>query len=189
MSHQDFDPGRRRMLGSAGALLLAAMAPPLQAEPTPPDVNAKIVEFARQNLGKRVGDGECARLVEKAFQYAGARRFPPFGPNDDYVWGQRLSQPNEVQPGDVLQFRNVTFAGREDFPNGTYRTWTSSYDHHSAIVVEVKDRGRTLVVLHQNAADANTPEARKKIVHSTTLRLKEYRGGQLWCYRPLPASR
>src|SRR5437867_4231472 len=107
---------------------------------------SKIVDFARKNVGKQVGDGECATLVAEAFKEAGAKPHGSYkdSPNEgDYVWGELVygleitrslrteSTPigTFVKPGDVIQYRDAKFAGKS--PSGTYK---SEAPHHTAVV-------------------------------------------------------
>ena len=91
---------KRLALGCGLGLCLAALLGvplALGAEPEPvPEVNRKIVDFCRANLGKKVDNGECAMLVVVAYQKAGAVGLdflpapkPPMKLNA-YVWGKPL---------------------------------------------------------------------------------------------------
>ncbi len=182
------------MISVALALVLAfgpAPFPSLGAHADdPPDAPKEaILAFARGQVGERVGDGECTTLVVEAFRAAGARRLPPFGPDADYVWGDLVEDRAEVRPGDVLQFRDARFKGRRRVVrNGraVVERWSRSFPHHSAIVDEVLDRGRVLVILHQNIGPPGSTEDERKVVRRDTLRLTELqKGGWVKAYRPL----
>ena len=58
-----------------------------------PKANRKILKYVEKNMGKKLGDGECPRLVTYACSYASA------GLND----ADTLSfWKDEILPGDVL---------------------------------------------------------------------------------------
>src|SRR4029077_1244340 len=96
----------RTMVGLS--LVLVAFLP----APSLPPLNEKVLEFARSKKGEMVGDGECTSLAREAFQFAGARRFPPYGFDEDFVWGTQVESLEKALPGDVLQFRDAVFKGR-----------------------------------------------------------------------------
>lgn len=62
--------------------------------------NKKIVAFVTQNMGKKVGDGDCWDLGNAALVHAGGSR--PFGRT--FVWGRKLDPAKEaILPGDIVQ--------------------------------------------------------------------------------------
>ncbi len=94
-------------------------------------LNAKVVEFCKAHVGKKVGGGECSSLAYYALKAAGAKELNDFDNNPgegDYVWGkhaytvtaeqgkavQEAVGRNRIKPGDVVQFRDAEFEGRED---------------------------------------------------------------------------
>jgi hypothetical protein len=168
-----------------GALLLLGGGGVASA-PTLPELNQRIVDFARAQLGKQVGDGECTALVVAAYRSAGARRLPPYGRDADYVWGAELRTAAEVLPGDVIQFRDARFERRERLRNGGQRVTTTTFPHHTAIVAETRPSGAAFVILHQNSGDPSLPEAQRRTVRQDSLRMQDHRRGKLWFYRPLP---
>jgi hypothetical protein len=172
-------------------LLLPAMVLLLAADdskkPDIPELNKKVLEFARDNLGKKVGDGECATLAALALRKAEARRWST-SRTGEYVWGKLVrtvadgtNLTGDVLPGDILQFRGVVFAGRAGG-----RTFESTYPLHTAIVAAVKNDGKVVEVLHQNAGNFAAPAAERRKVQRTTLRFAELKKGSVKIYRPLP---
>ncbi len=131
-----------------------------------PDVNARVQSFARSKLGQKVGDGQCTSLVIGALETAGAKRFPPHGPDVDYVWGEYVERPGDVRPGDLLQFHEAVFRSKKRIRKGrvtVVRTETRLFPHHSAVVDDVQDNGRIIVILHQNAGpDSLSEEERQR---------------------------
>ena len=156
--------------------------------PTTPVLNQKILRFANSNLNKKVGGGECTDLVGEAFEAAGARRFPPHGPDADYVWGTEIKDLKQVRPGDIIQFRDAVFTRRKKLPNGGLRISTSTHPHHSAIVAEVRKPGAVFVLIHQNAGDAGMSEQERRQVQLDTIRMQDLEKGKLWFYRPVTAT-
>jgi hypothetical protein len=123
--------------------------PPVVVAPAPQaaNLNQQILNFCQSHLHSKVGGGECAHLANEALRVAGAD-FTGTDPNHngDYVWGTlittmshgKASSTARCQPGDIIQFQNVTFA------NG----WTAS--QHTAIVAAVDSLGRPTQVFEQN---------------------------------------
>jgi hypothetical protein len=176
---------RTGLLAAGVVVLLGLGAVRADEEPT---LLQKVVAYCQEHKGEQVREGECSSLADEALREAGAK---PRGSDDpgpgDYVWGKlvlRLERDNsgltssgkreDVKPGDVIQFRDIKFQGRRG--NGSY---TLTMPHHTAVVVRVEDRGRTLRILHQNWAG-------KKVVQETTLRLDDLKGGWLRVYEPEP---
>src|SRR5512144_522518 len=113
----------------------------------------KIIAFARGKIGQRFASGECFDLVDQALQNAGAKTASDFGPvtkNADYVWGTAVSLA-DVQPGDVIQFRDYRYDRTIDTESAT-DTDFQERPHHTAIV-ETVDGDGALTVLEQNAPD------------------------------------
>jgi hypothetical protein len=170
-------------------------------------VNAQVLAYAQNHLGKQVGDGQCTALAEAAVAAAGGKPFSalgPSGPNADYVWGELITTitpfggwPAAVQPGDIIQFRNVhlTMQSETIRPNGSWSTTTSTQTmtHHTAIISAV--RGNLIDVLQQNINGILTDQPGTiwgktfsvtqnlaggvKVINTYTLN-----GGTLWVYRP-----
>jgi hypothetical protein len=167
--------------------LLAIACFSLNAEPKEtPELNRKVLKFCLDNLGKKVGDGECATLAFVALEKTGGKRptdlpmpKPPMKP-DDSVWGRLLDADEEVLPGDIIQFRDVEL--RVDYPDKSWRVWF--YPHHTAIVAEVREK-RSFILIHQNVGNKDTPEERKRSVQLDALDLSAKTKGTVWIYRPL----
>jgi hypothetical protein len=144
----------------------------------------EVVRFCRDNLGKKVGDGECATLAQEALKGINAKPFFEFKEDpgmSDYVWGElvfveefasgkRRRTPADGKPraGDVVQYRNAKFRG----PRLTF-----TYPHHTSVVAEAKPNG-DLVVFEQNMNG-------KKEVMQSTVRPAELAEGWIRVYRPV----
>jgi hypothetical protein len=151
-----------------------------------PPLNLKVVEFARDFVGKKVGSGECTSLASEALKHADARRYRLGGPEVDYIWGLPVSSFRDALPGDIIQFRDAVFEGKMRLSNRRTRWWRHEYHHHTAIITEVRENGRLVTLLHQNVGPDDATDAEKKVVQEGTLRsdsLKE--GGKVWIYRPV----
>jgi hypothetical protein len=152
----------------------------------------QIVSYARRQRGERVGDGECYTLVNRALRRAGAKTaadYGPVNPDADYVWGRAINL-SELQPGDVIQFRDYRY-DREVVTEDDERTSTTEDSqerpHHTAIVERV-DGGGDVTVLEQNVD--GSPVIRSQLFFSrgtrqrgrTTTRITVQ--GTVWFYRP-----
>jgi hypothetical protein len=145
-------------------------------------IGQKMADFCKANLGKQVGDGDCYDLAAQALKAAGAKPrfiFKDHPEKGDYVWGTLIysrevedGKPKEtatvtqIQPGDVIQFRNARFQGRR--PGGGKYSLTAK--HHTAVVHEVRNKGTVVVVLHQNWGG-------KKLVTQSTFALGDLTSG------------
>jgi hypothetical protein len=154
-------------------------------EPKIPDLNRAILQFCADNLGKKVGDGECATLALRGCDKAGAKRpsdlpkpKPPLM-NDDYVWGRLLEPKEEVLPGDIIQFRDVEI--KVVSPRLTY---SYTYPHHTAIVAEVKGKQK-FTIYQQNIGGPDKTEEQTRTVQKAPLDLGAKVKGTVWIYRPL----
>ena len=95
----DLEPRLNLTRKTAAACLLAALtlvAVPASAQkpdskrtPPLPPLNQKVLDFARESLGKKVVNGECTDLAVEALRHAGARRFPRER-SGDYIWGRSI---------------------------------------------------------------------------------------------------
>ena len=176
-------------LALALVVIATAAGPSVRAKkkdaPELPALNQKVIGFARERLGEKVGNGQCTSLAAEALDAAGAKRFPMRGLDGDYVWGRPLATFREALPGDLLQFRDAVFRGKTFVTSTRWVSWHQTYPHHTAIVSEVRDGGKLVVILHQNVgADGTTTEA-KQVVTEATLRTDSLqKGGHIWIYRP-----
>ena len=164
---------------------LAASAISKDKKEPVPELNQKVLTFAREHKGKKVGDGTCVSLATAALAAAGAREFPESGGDDptDYVWGELIENPEKLLPGDVLQFRDALFEGRDES-----KSWRKSFPHHTAIVAGVSQSSKTglvVTILQQNAGRTNTKLAARQVVKEDRLRFRELQqGGSVKGYRP-----
>lgn len=124
-------------------------------------VAGKILEFCKNNMGKKVDRGECWDLANMALNYAGADWTGSFN------FGDKIDYKKEVlKPADILQFTNVKFM----FPNRSM-----SFPKHTAIVS--KANGGAILVYHQNFNN-------KRFVDTLTINLENIKNGKIEAYRP-----
>lgn len=124
-----------------------------------PDVNAKVLEYCKKSMGKKVGRGECWDLAKFALDYAQAKWEPP------YNYGEVVNpKTTQILAGDIIQFEKVKTT------DGTV------YPHHTAIVFEVLGKDNFLIV-HQNIDNV-------KKVMTTKLDLSQVKKGSIDFYRP-----
>ncbi len=176
---------RVRVLSVLSAVLL--LGADTSKGPAVPEVNKKVLAFVEAQLGKQVGDGECATLVVRALQAADVPPSSYSFRGREYVWGELVrtvtagtNLTGPALPGDILQFRDAIFKGRTR--RGTYE---AGYPHHTAIVAAVKNDGKVLEILHQNVGGPDDKEGR--VVQRATLRFDDLqKGGWVKIYRPQP---
>jgi hypothetical protein len=104
-------------------------------------INQKVLIWARGQIGKQVGDGECWTLPDRALKRAGAQSSTTTGDDDDYVWGDPI-QLKDILPGDILQFRDFLVVKQTDTKASTPDGWSGggqyrdpkTRGHHTAIV-------------------------------------------------------
>ncbi len=178
------------MLRLVALLALAPMA--LGAEPAKEGgLGDKVRVFAKDNLGKKVDDGECAMLAVKALEAAGAKSTADFkvtGEVGNYVWGTLVEKYDDVKPGDIIQFRDVKLVTTTVVkqPGGGTRTSSRSQtmSHHTAIVSANLGKGK-FKVLEQNAGPQDADEKARKIVQENAIDLGDKTEGKVWIYRPV----
>jgi CHAP domain len=183
-------PTKKAPPGPIGVGAKSSTAP---AAPSDANLGAHIVAFAASKSGQRVGDGQCFALVDQALRSLGARSAADFGTvtaNADYKWGTPVALA-DVQPGDIVQFRNFKSTRRNDAEDGSGNDFTDGRSpHHTAIVVSVDGNG-LLTVIEQNAPKgspvhksqfgfANTSFVKDKVTTTITT------SGSVWFYRPQP---
>ena len=128
-------------------------------EPSP--TAKKIVEFAVQHIGEKVGDGQCWGLANLAYRHAGIRH------RGGYVWGRRIHWQTEgVRPGDIIQFENARYP------------YAYTDENHTAIILKVAGRS-SVKVAHQHWNNIYR-------VTTTTIPLTYLRSGSQTVYRYEP---
>lgn len=185
---------RRFSLLLATAWLTLGFASPAANAPTKTSaVNQRIITFCKRAIGKKIGDGQCADLAYQAILAAGAESPDDFKDDPkpgDYVWGKFIYEhkvdndetsekgdKNAVQPGDIIQMRDVIIEHEEE--TGEYVTKeTIDADHHTAVVSKVSPDGLTYDVIEQNANEEPT-------VTTGQLHLADMKQGYMLVYRAI----
>ena len=173
------------------AVFLIGPAPAFAEEKAPklPPLNEKVVEFARDRRGQKVGDGSCLTLAIAALRASGGKVFPFNQPDANYIWGDLVDSPRDALPGDIVQFRDAEFKGKSWVTRRRWVSWHENYPHHTAIVSAVAENGKLITVLHQNVGARDADDASKKVVQEATLRMDSLQeGGSVWIYRPVAAD-
>ncbi|MDB5350718.1 MAG: hypothetical protein JWN86_1965 [Planctomycetota bacterium] len=172
------------------AVIAMFLAPPVaySDDPLDPDFNPNVVAFARSKVGEKVGNGVCSTFIQEALKEAGAKVLRSPAADGEYLWGEPVKSVKEAKPGDIVQFEKVVFKGRRRIigDNGQPAMLNTrlSFPHHSAIVSAVGAKGKTVTILHQNAAGPDGQPL--KIVQESTLVMAELqKGGSFKIYRPV----
>jgi hypothetical protein len=121
------------------------------AGPAQRGLSEHVVGFARRKKGTHVGDGQCFALADQALRAAGAKTAKDFGEitrDTDYVWGKPVNEA-DVQPGDIVQFRDYKFRVEDTATDGSSEWHEGERPHHTAVVERVEGGG-ALWVLEQN---------------------------------------
>jgi hypothetical protein len=174
------------------AMRVPAAIPAIPATPLAPiasfSCNSSILEFCRDNVGRKIGSGQCAMLAQEALKSAGAEPRGGDSPGEgDYVWGELVATIKAgfygasgvkdlayVQPGDIIQFHDVRFSG---YLHGDYGVYHMEARHHTAVLESVDAAHNTITVLHQNWNG-------QKTIRRQTLYLGGMNRGWLRFYRP-----
>ena len=149
--------------GGAGAQRVAG-APP-------PSLGQQVLDFARQQIGQQVGDGECFALADQGLRNAGAgtaQDFGPVGADSDYRWSSQTVNPTNAQPGDIIQFRNFTIDTRTDRSDASWETRNEARPHHTAVVVS-NDGAGNLTILEQNVQIGGSSGQRQRTVRQNQI--------------------
>ena len=184
-------PTKKAPPGPIGVGAKSSTAP---AAPNDANLGAHIVAFAASKSGQRVGDGQCFALADQALRSLGARSAADFGTvtaDADYKWGSPVALA-DVQPGDIVQFRNFKSTRRDDAEDAGFKEFTNSRGrpNHTAIVVTVDGNG-LLTVIEQNAPE-NSPVHKTQLGFANASFVKDKvtttitTSGSVWFYRPQP---
>lgn len=160
-------------------------------------MNSAILNYCIQNIGKKVGTGQCADLIDQGLQSVGAETgFRDSPKPDDYVWGalvctlkilnaRQIFIPGGqtvatvpdlscIKPGDILQYNNVRFRW-----GNQHQYFTMTAIHHTALIERVSSDNSTCYVLEQNS------EGRQYVTRGSFPFAGLYTG-EIWVYRPIP---
>ncbi len=191
------DDGTLARIGSPAPGAVGVDAPAPVPSAAGGAIGASVVSYASHRLGRRVPDGQCFALADRALRYAGARSAADYGevlPDGDYIWGVEVGLAN-LRPGDVVQFRDysctVTTVTRTDSATTTDDR-VQERRHHTAIV-ERAGPDDAVAVLEQNSPPGS-PVVRTQLFFRSGRTESDGRtttvtvNGTLWFYTPQPRS-
>lgn len=135
----------------------------LQQQAKLPEMNEKIIEYCKSQLGKKVGRGECWDLAKSALDANNAQWERP------YNFGKKINFQNvKIYPGDIVQFENVVLKDG--------RRMKMTIKHHTAIIYQVLGP-KKFSLIHQNV------NGKRKVMISD-IDLKYLKRGKIYVYRP-----
>lgn len=158
------------------------------------EITAAVLRYAKQNLGRRIGRGECWDLADKALEESGGKCSHDYGkvtPNANYVWGTLVSLAN-AKSGDIIQYRNFTWTRRVTQKDGSWEESSGEYPHHTAILNGKKGNSPSCWHVYEQNWPANVKKVQLNTVFlkagtfrmtnqaSVTIKLT----GRFWIYRP-----
>jgi hypothetical protein len=153
-----------------------------------PELNEKVLAFARAKRGTSVGDGNCSALAIAALKDAGAQYYPWSQRSGALTWGEPVASFKDALPGDILQFENAVLDGKKFVTRRRWISWHHEYPHHTAILARVSDGGKVVVVLHQNVTMKGKDDKETMNVQETTLPIDSLQsGGSIHIFRPVAA--
>jgi len=168
-------------------------------------MSQKIALFPVSRMRSQVGRGECFDLADRALRHAGAKSAADYGKitdDADYVWGKSV-ELKDVQPGDILQFRNhviwvtTTTTSKVKLHTGQTQTTTEvkkvrhTRPHHTAIVRRVLEDG-AIEVFEQKVKPLGKRVQKHTLYTRDFVRTKGEKvvevktEGRIWAYRPQP---
>jgi len=123
--------------------------------------NQKVVIWARGKLGHKIGRGKCWDLGEQALKQADANTsndLGAVGEDTDYVWGDPISDLNQIEPGDILQIRDhlvttettIEYLFKDGSKIEEKSERTAQRGHHTAIVNGKLDANGGVKTLEQH---------------------------------------
>lgn len=120
-----------------------------------------VVDYAVENMGKKIDRGECWDLIAFALDNSGAEWQMPFDFGDEFDY-----KTEDIQPGDIIAFDGVKFENENGY---------TSFPVHYAIVYKVADKDH-ITIIHQNHNN-------KKVVQTLDLNLADLKKGKMQFYR------
>ncbi|MCB9189293.1 MAG: CHAP domain-containing protein [Flavobacteriales bacterium] len=120
-----------------------------------------VVDYAVENLDKKIDRGECWDLIAFALDHAEAKWEMPFD------FGNKIDYKKDaLQPGDIISFDGVKFENENGY---------MTFPMHYAIVYKVVDKDH-ITILHQNHNN-------KKVVQTLDLTLSDLKKGTMQFFR------
>lgn len=126
-----------------------------------PKMNTAVIQFARRQMGGKIGTGESSELLDEALKQIESTR------RGFYRWGRELGPREPWLPGDILQMEKV------EYKQGKV---SRKLNRQTLVVDEVT--ANDVTVLHQNTF----PKGR--VVQSDTFLMKGFTDGEIVAFRP-----
>lgn len=141
-----------------------------------PEANRLVLEFAQKNVGKRVGNGVCRTLTNRALRHKDEVLRPQKKSIIDYTHGEigKKISLEKALPGDIIIFTNCIIK----FNDG--KTYAPS--HHIGIVKSAKNV--TLTLYEQNAINEKDITLLKSKVIESSFDLENVYRGTITIIRP-----
>lgn len=130
-------------------------------------LNQKILNLAKQKIGKKIDRGECWDLANYVLTETNAEW------DGLYEYGRLLSKDECIMPGDIIQFKNVKVVTK--IKNVTQ---TQSMVHHTAMIYQVYSKTE-VSILEQNTAEFGRKIGESKLDFSKIVK------GTYKIYRPV----
>jgi len=161
--------------------ILSAFTATLQAGETE-YLNSEVLAFARDNMGKTIGRGECWDLAAQPLKALGASWDGIFafgklvGRGD--LSGLKLEAEMQPMPGDIIHFSRVNISWTKKYPDGSseWSSETLGMPDHVAFLKEF-DGKTVLTLLHQNVDG-------KRYLVETKVDFANIKSGSFIIYRP-----
>jgi len=135
ISYQDKQPMKKNL---TVLFLFLVFSFQIQAQQIP-ELNQKIVDYVKTQVGKKVNTGECWDLAYEALTQNNCEW------NGAFVFGKKINpKTDSIYPGDIIQFSNVVIKTTKG--NMIYK---ETYKKHTAIIYSVKEKG-VFEIAHQN---------------------------------------
>ena len=135
---------------------------------TIPELNQKIIDLVKKQIGLTVGRGECWDLAALVLNTTGANW------DKQYGYGRQVDPDKEcVYPGDIIQFEGVKIKYIKGLT-----VFEETMGHHTAVINEVVSQG-VFVLAHQNTGTSG------RKVGLSNLDLKTIIAGKYQIYRPV----
>jgi hypothetical protein len=136
-----------------------------------PALNAKVLAYAVNHRGRKIGDGICHTLVNQALVSAGARPMMGHASNGDEIYGRTVPRLSEVLPGDILELRNAVF---------------SNYKMHWHVAIVARVAGSKVTIMEQNWD--NDKDDGKRVRSFILDFSKRNHDAKIHAFRPVPRS-
>jgi hypothetical protein len=145
-------------------------------------LNEQVLAFAHEQMGKKIGRGECWDLAAQPLNSLGATWDKHFAFGKKVAAGDakglKLEPGMRLIPGDIIHFVSVRSSWSKSYPDGR-RAWGSesigSPDH--VAILKKFDGKSILTLLHQNVSG-------KRYMVETTTDIANIKSGKFTVYRP-----